>query len=150
MFSKISSNKFSLGYSISSFLITFGAITLYKSVTTNLFLIGANIFDLIIYTAFFSGFSFILALLTPLLGSISYKKKRGSRRSPYLIIGIVGMSLMTFLYYFSPLSFGSTDLFLNILYFYLKLFVGNFNLLKILNFYLKIFVGNFNLPKIIC
>ena len=117
MFSKISSNKFSLGYSISSFLITFGAITLYKSVTTNLFLIGANIFDLIIYTAFFSGFSFILALLTPLLGSISDKKKRGSRRSPYLIIGIVGMSLMTFLYYFSPLSFGSTDLFLNILYF---------------------------------
>jgi len=117
MVSKISFNKFSLGYSISSFLIPFGVITLYKSVTTKLFLIGANTFDLIIYTAFFSGFSFILALLAPLLGSISDKKKQGSRRSPYLIIGIVGMSLMTFLYYFSPLSFGFTDLYLNFLYF---------------------------------
>jgi len=117
MFSKISSNKFFLGYSISSFLITFGVITLYKSVTTKLFLIGANPFDLIIYLAFFSGFSFILVFLVPLLGSISDKKKQGSRRSPYLIIGIVGMSLMTFLYYFSPLSFGFTDLYLNILYF---------------------------------
>lgn len=116
MVSKISVNKFFLGYSISSFLITFGAITLYKSVTNKLFLIGANPFDLIMYVAFFSGFSFILALLAPLLGSISDKKK-GSRRSPYLIIGIVGMSLMTFLYYFSPLNFGFTDLFLNILYF---------------------------------
>ena len=115
MFSKISINKISLGYSISSFLIIFGTMTLFKSTATNLFLIGANIFDLIIYTAFFSGFSFILALLTPLLGSISDKKKQGSRRSPYLIIGIVGMSLMTFLYYFSPLNFGFTDIFLNIL-----------------------------------
>jgi len=117
MVSKISFNKFSLGYSISSFLITFGVITLYNSVTTKLFLIGANPFDLIIYVAFFSGFSFILALLTPLLGSISDKKKKGSRRSPYLKIGMVGMSLMTFLYYFSPLSFGITDISLNILYF---------------------------------
>jgi Na+/melibiose symporter-like transporter len=117
MVSKISFNKFSLGYSISSFLITFGTMTLFKSITTNLFFIGANLSDLFIYLAFITGFSFILAFLAPLLGHISDKKKQGSRRSPYLIFGIVGMSLVTFLYYFSPLNFGLTDLFLNISYF---------------------------------
>ena len=117
MVSKISFNKFSLGYSISSFLITFGTITLFKSTATNLFLIGAHVFDIITYLAFISGFSLILALLAPLLGYISDKKKRGSRRTPYLIFGIVGMSLVTFLYFFSPLNFGVTHLFLNISYF---------------------------------
>ena len=117
MVSKISFNKFSLGYSISSFLITFGAITLYKSVTTNLFLIGAHFSDLFSYLIFISVFTFILALLAPLFGFLSDKKKTGSRRAPYLIIGIVGMFLMTFLYYFSPINFGFTDISLNILYF---------------------------------
>ena len=114
---KISFNKFSLGYSISSFLIIFGTMTLFKSTATNLFLIGAQVFDIIIYIAFISGFSFIIALLAPLLGYLSDKKKTGSRRSPYLIFGIVGMSLVAFLYYFSPLNFGVTDLFLNFSYF---------------------------------
>jgi len=117
MLSKISFNKFSLGYAISSFLITFGTMTLLKSVTTNLFLIGATGFDLILYLASIAGFSLILAFLAPLLGYLSDKKKPGSRRRHYLIIGIVGMSVVTLLYYFSPLHFGFTDLFLNILYF---------------------------------
>ena len=86
MVSKISYKKFSLGYSISSFLITFGAITLYKSVTTNLFLIGAHIIDLFSYLIFISVFTFILALLAPLFGFLSDKKKTSSRRAPYLII----------------------------------------------------------------
>lgn len=117
MGSKISFNKFYLGYSISSFLIPFGILTLFKSIPTKLFLIGANIFDIITYLSFFTVFSFVVAFLAPLLGYISDKRKQGSRRRPFLIFGIAGMALVTILYFFSPLNFGFTDLFLNISYF---------------------------------
>lgn len=117
MLSKISFNKFSLGYAISYFLMIFGTMTLFNSITTNLFLIGAHFHDLLIYLIIVTVFSFILAFIAPLLGYISDKRKQGSRRRPYLIFGIVGMSVVTFFYYFSPLRFGFTDIFLNIAYF---------------------------------
>ena len=112
MSSNNSFNTFSLGYAISYFLIIFGNITLFDSIITKLFLLGAHVQDMLFYLASFSVFSLILAFLAPVLGFISDKRKLGSRRRPYLIFSIVGMALVAVLFYFSPLNFGSTDFFL--------------------------------------
>ena len=118
MVSNNSFNKFSFGYALSFFLVIFGNITFIGSITTKLYLIGADIFDIIFYLGFVSVFAFILAFLAPILGYISDKRKQGSRRRPYLIFSIVGMALVVaVLYYISPFNFGFTDLFLNISFF---------------------------------
>ncbi|MBY9008568.1 MAG: MFS transporter [Candidatus Lokiarchaeota archaeon] len=117
MVSKILLNKYSLGYSISFFLITFGTLNLFQSITTKLFIAGAHGMDIIFYLGLVTVFSGILALLAPLVGSFSDKRKQGSRRRPFLIFSIVGMALVTVLYYFSPLDFGINDIFLNIFFF---------------------------------
>ncbi|MBY9020474.1 MAG: MFS transporter [Candidatus Lokiarchaeota archaeon] len=117
MGSKITFNKFALGYSISSFLITFGAMNLFQSIPTKLFIAGVYGIEVVFYLGIISLLSFILALLAPLLGSISDKRIHVSRRRPFLIFGILGMALVTVLYYFSPLDFGINDSFLNIIFF---------------------------------
>ena len=118
MVSNNSFNKFSLGYALSFFLVIFGNITFMGSITTKLYLIGADILDILFYLGFVSVFAFILAFLAPILGYISDKRKQGSRRRPYLIFSIVGMALVVaVLYYISPFNFGFTDLFLNISFF---------------------------------
>jgi len=95
----------------------FGTMNLFQSISTKLFITGADFMDILFYLGFATAFSFILALLAPLLGSISDKRKKGSRRRSFLIFGIVGMVLTTIFYYFSPLNFGITDIFLNLSYF---------------------------------
>ena len=104
MASKISLNKFSLGYALSYFLMIFGNITLFGNISTKLFLAGADMFDIFIYLGFVSVFGLILAFLAPILGDKSDKREQGSRRRAYLIFSIVGMALMAVLYYISPFN----------------------------------------------
>lgn len=117
MVSRIKFNKFSLGYSISSFLIAFGTLNLFQSIPTKLFIIGADAIDIVFYLGIISLFSFILALIAPKMGSFSDKRTQGSRRRPFLITGILGMALVPILFYLSPLDFGINDIFLNFIFF---------------------------------
>ena len=114
---KIRLEKFALGYSISLFLITFGNIAFFTFIPLDLLIVGATFDEMMTFLSFTLLISLIISFLAPLIGHLSDKKKNGSRRLPYLIFGIVGMSLVVFLYYFSPLSFGSVDVILNSIYF---------------------------------